>query len=94
MLCEGKDYWDYLSFAVAARVGGERTALSEEISFFKRCILGQLRLGEFFLQTLYIFKLPYGLPDVPWLLLAGPDPAVQCPLFLLLTVLDGSSLQD
>lgn len=95
MLCEGKDHWDYLSFAVAARVGGERAALSVEVSFFKHCILGPLRLGGalssdivYFAATLWSTRC--SLAPRGW---AWPSRA-QCPLFLLLIGLAGSSLQD
>ena len=82
-------------FTIAAKTGRRRTALSEETYFFKCCISpawpGQ---GDSFLKTLNILQLPYGLPDVPWFLLAGSGHCrVQC-LVAIPRGLAGSSLQD
>lgn len=72
-------------------LGGKRAALSEETSFFKCFISGACEGWEdAFLQILNILHSPYGLPDVPWLLLAGPVSAVLVDLRGLI----GSPLQD
>lgn len=72
-------------------LGGKRAALNEETSFFKCYISGACQgWGDSFLQTLNILQPPYGLPDVPWLLLADPVSAVLAALGGLI----GSPLQD
>lgn len=97
MLREEKNHWDYLKFCCCCQGGGKRAAWSKETSFFKYCISGAgPGQGDSFLQTLNILPPPYGLPDVPQLLLTGSGhcEATVPAVVAALRGLAGSSLQD